>query len=117
MDTFNIDHIEYGWFQAGVGEFTVMSSNVAECDTPRELLECAVRVFIESAPSGLVAWRGEPGAQIMRLSMDGMDARIEVWESEEDAFSLGESQEALEAARGEEIGRDSVSAVELLDAL
>lgn len=117
MDGFMIERIEYGWFKAFVGGCRLVSSNVADGDAPRELLECVAQVLMDGAQAGWVAWRGEPEALIMELRLDGTDAAIRLWSSSLDAFELGEEEAELRECRVETVAETKVSAIELLDAV
>ena len=82
MELFRITEISDGWFTAMLcGEYELMCSDLWFEDPPLELLS-ALAALSESDGMRFVSFKGEPGADILKLSVIGDELEITVYSTD-----------------------------------
>ena len=104
MNVFEIHGIRYGWFEVcftphGEKKGWLMNSDYLECDAPKLFLEALADILENKSSEEWLCWHDEPGAYILRISLEAGKVAMEIFTADKDALDLPYKGEVLAAEK------------------
>lgn len=93
MNTFEIHAIRFGWFQICFSPHAekqgfLTNSDYLCCDAPALFLDALANILEKRSAEEWLCWQDEPGASILRLSLEDGKVAVGIYTAERDAVDL-----------------------------